>query len=83
MIYPSDFNYHFGKSDVVTHGKNASVTPVINSPQNNFGDKIQTEEIHHSNVLVSNKSIWVRYCNNSTVHGLRYFTNTEIHYTER
>lgn len=82
MIYPSDFNYHFGKSDMIAHGKSTSVSP-INKQQNNFKDKIGKEKLHHPNILVPNESIWVRYCNNSTVHGLRYLTDPEIHYTER
>lgn len=82
MIYPSDFKLNLDESDVITHGKSTFVS-LIKNPQNNVKDKIQTKEVHHSNVIIPVESIWVRYCNNSTVHGIRYLTNTEIHYTER
>lgn len=82
MIYPTDFNYNISKTDGISNGKKGSTSSfsILHIPQSRLKDKSYSTTLP---ALNDNESTWIRYCNNSTVHGLRYLTNSEIQFTER
>ncbi len=84
MIYPTDFNYNFNKSDGMSDGKKLHSLSVSHIPNNRFNnDKSRKLKDYPKILLDPDESTWIRYCNNTTVHGLRYLTDRKIQYTER
>lgn len=86
MIYPTDFNnYNLSKSDVFTKGKKGrnSVSILHIPPHIGFNGKIRKEEVYTTISIESDESTWTRYCDNSTVHGLRYLTHPKVQFAER
>lgn len=82
MIYPSDFTYYSHKSKFMKNIKRIS-TIGLDDPHKNIEKEIQPKKVYHSDLVVSDEPIWIRYLNNSTVHGFRYLTDPTIRGTER
>lgn len=83
MIYPSEFNHYQSKSKFSEYGKSFRISKIgLHISKSNLKKKLHTKKILHS-TSNSEEPIWIRYFNNSTVHGFRYLTDPKIHRTER
>lgn len=82
MIYPSDFNYYPKKPKVKENLKNIKVSVLgLVVSEKKLKNKIKTR--NESKSVALDEPIWIRYCNNSTVHGFRYLTDPDIRFSER
>lgn len=69
MIYPQDFRYKQNNN-------------VFNISNNEFDVK-SSNKIFNLDKVAHKSSIWIRYCTNSTVHGLRYLAEPKVKANER
>lgn len=86
MIYPTDFSgNNLSKSYEISNRKKLSNSslPIFHILQNRFNDTSRKRKIYPRNLLDADEPTWIRYCDNTTIHGLRYLTDRKIQYTER
>lgn len=84
MIYPTDFIQYPNKRECDDNTGNIRISTISCRPsQNKLKKKFQTTKFNPSNVVASDDSIFIRYLNNSTVHGFRYLNDPTIRRTER
>lgn len=84
MIYPTDFIYYPNQWKYNKNLRNIKISTIgLDVPQNSLKNKVQTQIVSHSNGAASDESIFIRYLNNSTLHGFRYLNDPTIRRTER
>lgn len=83
MIYESDFNNHPKNWNFTKNVKNSRISTIQIDPYNNLKKIVQLKNVYHSSLIATDEPIWIRYLNNSTVHGFRYLTDPKIRHTER
>lgn len=84
MIYPTDFIYYPNKRKFSRNVRNIRISTVGRDiQQSNLKKKVHTEKVSQLNGSASDESIFIRYLNNSTVHGFRYLIDPTIRRTER
>lgn len=73
IVYPQDF-----RSKQNNNQFNVSTLSTIN-----HFEKTASSEFFNNTIKIPSRSIWKRYCINSTVHGLRYLADPKLKTTER
>lgn len=80
MLYPTDFNRYPNKWKLNENVRNINIATIgLQAPRKKSKLEVKLEKVD----LDSNESIFVRYLNNSTVHGFRYLTDPAIRRSER
>lgn len=84
MIYPADFICYPNERKYNKNLRNIRISTIgLDVPQNSLKKKVETVTVSHSNEAATDESIFIRYLNNSTVHGFRYLNDPTIRRTER
>lgn len=92
MIYPNDFSskqYHktnnpfiIYKSDYF-HFRHKKHLGSTTNPSSNNRNILDCEEDKNSDHKLEDLSFWERFCYHTTIHGIKYIAQKELHWSER